>query len=424
MRHLGLMTLAALAMGIAPTARAGEPSVPTDTVPILEARAAGDLAVTVRGAGEDRVKFTLQNKTSRRLNVVIPPGLVAASTAAQGFQSMGLGVPSNTPGAFGAFTNRGTEAGFRSVPTIAPEAQGVSVSAGQTLEFHVPSVCLNYGITTPTSKHVFDLKDVDSYSTDARIRKALKSLAGLGTSQMTAQAVMWQVCNGLSFEEMAKQTVVKFNAFELSQAARIVEALDQSSGDILEPAYFQSGRVLVRVYGEGLLSKDAQRLARDLDGQKLLGLNVRAVDELADLPARPGTIVLNVVLTGSRPGQTSARSTLRASSAFGEWSNLGQFNTSFDTAVSDLTSTGFCESLDASIARNFVTIDAARRAPGKTTLRVVNRLPMTISKVTARAGKAGDVVTLDVQGIGPGRSILTPINAANAVVDRVELNGL
>ena len=54
------------------TARPAE--VDSQTVDILKARKDGDLDVVVHGQGQDRVKMTLRNKSSKRLNVVVPPG--------------------------------------------------------------------------------------------------------------------------------------------------------------------------------------------------------------------------------------------------------------------------------------------------------------------------------------------------------------
>ena len=426
MRHLGLMSLAAMAAGFAPLlARAGEGLAPTETVRILDAKAAGDLAVTVRGAGEDRVKFTLENKTTKRLNVVIPPGLVAASATGQGFQSMGLGRPNGTPGAFGEFQGGATgNAGFRSVPAIAPDAEGVAISPGQTLEFHVPSVCLNFGVATPTSKNVFNLVDVDDYAKDVRVRKALKSLATLGTSQPVAQAVMWSVCNGLTFEQLATQKNAPINTFELAQAARFLEALDASSGDLVESVYVQQSRIVVHVEGADALSGDAVRLARDLEDAKLLGLPVRVVDDLKDLPARPGTVALHVALVGSRAGSTTIRVAVRSAPAFGEWKPVGEFDTRIDSSVNELKGNTLAANLDRAIARNFVTVTVAKRTTATTMFKVTNRLPMTLTGVTVRAGKAGDLVTVDAQGISPMRSVLVPVPAATAVVDHIEVNGL
>src|SRR5437763_672055 len=113
--------------------------------------------------------------------------------------------------------------------------------------------------------------DVDAYTPDARVRKALKSLATIGTSQGVAQATMWHVCNGMSFDQIARQSVKLINSHELAQAARFVEAVDLASSDVVDADYFQQGRILVRVSGEGLTAKDAKRLSGELDGVRMMG---------------------------------------------------------------------------------------------------------------------------------------------------------
>jgi len=184
-------------------------AAPVDTVSVLQARKAGDLSLELRGAGETKVHISLKNTSDRKLKVVLPPGLVASSVAAQpgrggGFQSMGLGSVGNLPGGFGEFRKPGdvNAPGFRSVRVTgtADESRVVSVPVGQTVELTVPSVCLNFGIRTPNFRDKFTLVDVDDYTTDPRARKALRSLATYGTSQGVAQATMWRGCNYVPFE--------------------------------------------------------------------------------------------------------------------------------------------------------------------------------------------------------------------------------
>ena len=99
-----------------------------------------------------------------------------------------------------------------------------------------PSVCLNFGLPTPKSSNVFTLKTVDEYTTDLRARKALKSLATLGTSQGVAQAVAWHVFNGMTASEMDKHARQYLNDMEISAAARFVEVLDASGTEGLVDA--------------------------------------------------------------------------------------------------------------------------------------------------------------------------------------------
>ena len=422
----GLVSTALFGLGFCNQARAGDAPPDTQTVQILDAVKSGDLNVTVRGAGESRVKFTIQNKTSKRFNVVIPPGLVAASAAGQGgFQSMGLGVPTANLGSFGAFRGNRTEtAGFRAMPASAPAPQGLAISPNQTIDVAVPSVCLNFGLPTPTARNVFSLKDVESYSPDARVRRALKSLATLGTSQTVAQAAMWHVCNGMSFDQIARQNVIAFNPHELSQAARFVDALDTSSTDLVDPAYFQAGRLLVHLSGDGLSGKDAKRIAADLDGMRMMGLPVKLVTDLDGLEARPGTMLVNAAILPSKPTGTTTRVTVRVATPRGDWETLGHFDVRSGSSVNTLTAADLVADLGRGVAKAFVTVTPVRRVPGTTTVKITNRLPMTIANLTLKTGKAGDTVGLDAVGIGPIRSASAGIPAASAVIDSVELNGL
>ena len=104
---------------------AGDPSEPvpsrdsvSETIKVLDGQKSGDLAIEARGRGQSQVHLSIRNTSKKKLNVVLPPGLVAASGVGQ-LQSMGLGSPKNRPGGFGQFS--GGDAGgvgFRSVAIL------------------------------------------------------------------------------------------------------------------------------------------------------------------------------------------------------------------------------------------------------------------------------------------------------------------
>jgi len=127
----------------------------------------------------------------------------------------------------------------------------MTVPAGESLDVTVAAVCLNFGLPTPTPRDKFTLVDVADYSTDSRVRKSLRSLCLLGTSQGVAQAVMWRVCNDLTFEAMASQAGKVINEHEIALAARFIEALDGSTGsDMVDARTLTEGRVFVRSRGK------------------------------------------------------------------------------------------------------------------------------------------------------------------------------
>jgi hypothetical protein len=437
----GLLTCSTLG-----ASASGEPEEPipgadaqAETVKVLDAEKAGTLTVEVRGQGQDRVRVTLKNTSAKRLNVVLPPGLVASSATGQGpaggagggggFQSMGLGAATNRSGGFGQFAANNTQPGFRSVAPSDPSGKpAVTVPAGHKVDLEIPSVCLNFGLPTPTPRDKFRLVDVDDYSKDARVRKALRALATLGTSQGTAQAAMWRVCNDVPFELMLNSGTKVVNASEVALAARFLEALDQSA-DTVDPAYLSEARVFVTVEGEGQLAKDAKRLGAAIDGLRVLGLPVRVTPPGEAPRTSSPALHLGVTLATAPSGEIKGRVVVQAENGLGganNWATLGQASFKEASAGSALDGASLARALDHAVSSAFVTTKVARRGTGSTTLKVENRLPFTLANVTVKAGGSSGApqLTLSGLGVGPGRSGLVVLPAANASVDRVELNGL
>jgi len=433
----GLLTLSSFgSLAIAGEPEEPAPSTASETLRILDAQKGGDLAVVARGNGQERVRLTLKNTSTKRLNVLLPPGLVAASAAGQapggraggGLQSMGLGTPTNRAGTFGQFRANGAETGLQSVPVTADQSSlTVAVPPGQTVEVTLPSVCLNFGLPSPTYRDQLILKDVDDHSQDPRVRKALRSLATLGTSQGVAQAVMWQVCNNVSFENMLAQNSKMINPREIAIAARFLEALDASNAtELVDPAYLTEARVFVRLDGEGTLAKEAYRLSGEIDGLHLMGLPVRLADARELPTATAPALLVSVSLTGSQKGETRGRVNVSQMTLAGSWTPLGKLSFVDGSTVSVLDGPGLAKALDSAIASTFVTVKPARRAVGSTTLRVGNHQPFTLANVILKAGNSSGAapVSFNGLGVGPGRSALAPIQAPSGVVERIELNGL
>jgi hypothetical protein len=423
----------------------GEPEEPlpgadaqAETVKVLEAEKAGMLAVDVRGNGQDKVKISLKNSSSKRLNVVLPPGLVASSATAQGgagggaggaggFQSMGLGATTNRSGGFGQFAGtNGGQAGFQSIPATESKG-GVTVPAGQTVDIEIPAVCLNFGLPTPTPRNKFRLVDVDDFSKDIRVRKALRALATLGTSQGMAQAAMWRICNDVPFEMMLSQGSKVVNPAEVALAARFLEILDRSS-ETVDPAYLTDARLFVTIEGEGLLAKDARRLSASIEGLRVLGLPVH-VTALGEVPKTLGPALhLGISLSMTQAGETRGRIVIQAANGLdggNDWSSLGQVSFK-EPAASALDGVSLARTLDHAVSAGFVSAKVSRKSTGSTTLKIENRLPFTLNNLTVKTGNTAEAgsFTLSGLGVGPNRTGLATIPAAGASVDRVELNGL
>jgi hypothetical protein len=308
-------------------------------------------------------------------------------------------------------------------------ANEIAVPVGETVELNISGVCLNYGLPSPTPRNTLRLVDVNEYSANPRVRRALKSLATYGTSHGVAQAAMWRVCNDLPFELMAEQTGKVMNAHEIALAARFVEALDASasSSDLVDPASLSQSRVFVQVRGQGSLAADAKRLHSQLDGLHVLGLPVQIADSQEVSAAAVPALFLTVALTDAKLGETRGTVIVSACSSAGAWLPLGKVSFRENSSVSVLDGATLSKVVDRAVASAFVTVKPARRTLGSTTLKIENRLPFTISNLVVKAGSSSGSPSVPFAGVGvgPARSALLPIQAATAsLVEHVELNGL
>ncbi len=270
--------------------------------------------------------------------------------------------------------------------------------------------------------------DVAEYTPDARAQKALRSLATLGTSRKVAQAVAWNVFNEMTFPQLASRAGKVLNPYELALAARFVEALDLSGGaEIVDPAYIQQARIFVRLQGDATTEKDAARLATELESSPLFGMPIRVVDQVPDAEVGLAALLLDITLTNSGESRTVGRIAVRSRAVNRDaWVSLGTVGMSMPVAAASLDAADLADAIDRAVAGNFVRTKVVRREPGRTTLSVENRLPLTISGLTIRAGGAEVVGTVEVLGLGlgPARSTVTTVPAASGTVERIAFNGL
>jgi hypothetical protein len=218
------------------------------------------------------------------------------------------------------------------------------------------------------------------------------------------------------------------NVHEIALAARFVQALDApGAGDLVDPATLTQSRVYVQVKGQSPLGGEARRLSSGLEGLRILGLPLQVV-ESQDLPtvAAPA-LLLNIVLTDAKVGETRGAVVVSSCAAGEAWLPVGKVSFRDNSSVDVLDSATLIKVVDRAVASAFVTVKPARRTVGSTTLKVENRLPFTVSSLLVKTGSSAGAPSVPFVGVGvgPARSALLPIQAANAsLVEHVELNGL
>jgi hypothetical protein len=389
-----------------------------------------ELKVVARAQGRDAVRLILKNTSTQRLNVVLPPGLVAVSGASQDSRvpSIGLGRFSNRPGSFGQFLDAARTDGLSTVDVQDSSGDScLTVPAGQSLEVVVPGVSLNLELPARTPSIQFALQDVDAYTPNPRVRLGLRLLSDLGTSQGVAQAVMWNVSSDVPFESMQSQPGGLVNAFEIALAARFVEALALGGGpETIGAGSLRKRRLFLRVQGEGPWGDLARALNQKVAGMQLLGLPIHAW-EAADCPdAAFPALAIRVVLRADRASEVHGKILVYHARSVKDWPTLGNAITTAGFSGGSVDASTLVEAVDRALATAFVSVRPVRRGVGSTIFRVENHLPFTLAHLTLQAGEFPGAPTVRVRGVGvgPGRSALVSIQAATATIGHVELNGL
>ena len=115
-----------------------------------------------------------------------------------------------------------------------------SIPPERSRTFRVPTVCLEYGKTEPSSRMPYKLVRADSFSSDPKLAVVLEILGRGELSQKVAQAAVWHMANGLSWEKLA------------------AEKIDRAGGIPDEP-YFSQAELIAAHRVVGLATEEARR---------------------------------------------------------------------------------------------------------------------------------------------------------------------
>ena len=114
----------------------------------------------------------------------------------------------------------------------ADPARPFTVAVGGSRRLLVSTVCLDYGLREPTARMPYRLAAVDGVAADPRVAILLQGLAGGYLSSNVAQAAVWHIANGRTWEQLAAEVIHRaggdpdlpvFSPAELQAARRATE---------------------------------------------------------------------------------------------------------------------------------------------------------------------------------------------------------
>jgi hypothetical protein len=117
-----------------------------------------------------------------------------------------------------------------------------NVAPDKATKIKFVAVCLDHGLKDPNPRVEYKLVPIDSYAKDSAVTEVIKLLVKGKLDQHSAQAAVWHLQNGLTWEELAKKIGVKhlngstepyFTASHLQRAlaaTRMAEELAEKAG--------------------------------------------------------------------------------------------------------------------------------------------------------------------------------------------------
>lgn len=123
-----------------------------------------------------------------------------------GFAGAGIGGGQSMGGGGGGFGGQGMN-GMGGGGMGQGGGGAFSIPPERSRVFRVPTVCLEYGKTEPSSRMPYKLVRAESFSSDPKLAVVLESLGRGELSQKVAQAAVWHMANGLTWEKLAAEKI-------------------------------------------------------------------------------------------------------------------------------------------------------------------------------------------------------------------------
>jgi hypothetical protein len=193
---------------------------PAKSVDLFAGMDGGEIDVVMIMKDSSEGTVMIKNKTDQPLTVKIPEAFAGVPILAQrggmggmggmgggrggmggmgGMQGMGGGMMGGMGGGMGGMGG-GMGGMGGGMFNIAPDkAQKVKIAG----------VCLDHGLNEPNAKVPYKPIPVDSYAKDPAVAEVIKLMLAGQVDQHSAQAAVWNIQNGLSWEEMANKVGIK-----------------------------------------------------------------------------------------------------------------------------------------------------------------------------------------------------------------------
>ena len=214
-RSLGLAALAA-ALAFAPVLALAAESASkiklkdtANVVALFDGIDSGEIEVKLIPKSDKEATVLVTNKSGKPLTIRMPEAFAGVPALAQfGGCPGGGGANGVCPNQGGGMQGMGMGGGMMGGGMMGGGGM-FNVAPEKVAKIKVVAVCLDHGKKDPNPRVPYNLIPIESYAKDSTVTELVKMLARGEIDQHSAQAAVWHLQNGLSWEEMAKKVGAK-----------------------------------------------------------------------------------------------------------------------------------------------------------------------------------------------------------------------
>jgi hypothetical protein len=170
----------------------------------------GDLIVKYIPKNSEEATLQIQNNTNQPISVKLPDAFVGVPVLAQnaggGFGGGGGGGStrkSSSSGGQNQSTGGGLGGGGGGGGGFGGGGGGFNLAPEAGGKLKVSIVCLEHGKEDPNPHIPYEIRPIDSFTDDGRVKEVLTMLGSGNVDQRAAQAAAWHFTNGMSWNELA-----------------------------------------------------------------------------------------------------------------------------------------------------------------------------------------------------------------------------
>lgn len=204
--HAPQLTAAILilaSMAVAPVSSAEPQSA--NAIDLFVGMESGEIEAKIIPKDATKGTILIENKSTKPVTIKLPEAFAAVPVLAQ------FGCPGGGGGCPGGGGNQGMGGGMMGGGGMGMMGGGGMFNIGpeRVVKIKVVTVCLEHGKKDPSPHVAYQLVKLDSFAKTPAACEVVKMLACGELDQHSAQAAVWHLENGLSWEELAGKIGVK-----------------------------------------------------------------------------------------------------------------------------------------------------------------------------------------------------------------------